>query len=506
MRVLVTGGAGFIGSHTVDALLAKGHEVRILDNLQKPVHLKGKPGWVPDETEFVLGDVRDKAMWERCLEGVEAVYHFAAYQDYLPDFSTFFHVNAVSTALLYEVAVEKGLDLAKVVVASSQFVQGEGLYRCRRSEVGGRKEEKRSADYADYAEKKCFTPQYHLPELRGKQRRSRNTGEDAEERGGGYSLLVNGGEKKGVNGYSLLVTGHKDKRVTRNDFSRITNQRITNNESTNQQITNNAAKRCGVFAGEIRAEEQLKRGEWEMLCPVCGEPGDWQWTPETHVAPPNAYAMAKYSQEMQSMTFGKRYGIPSVALRYSIVQGPRQSFYNAYSGACRIFSLSYYFGKAPTVYEDGKQCRDFVNIHDVVRANVIALEDERMDYGVFNVGGGKAYTVKDFAEIVKEQMSEVRGQKSEKDRGRRSEVGSRMTEKLPEPKVPGFYRFGDTRNACSDISKIRALGWEPEMTPRDSVKEYVAWLYEQDNVEDILAYAEKTMKEMNVVRRAEVTG
>jgi len=206
------------------------------------------------------------------------------------------------------------------------------------------------------------------------------------------------------------------------------------------------------------------------------------------------------------MTFGRRDGIPSVALRYSIVQGPRQSFYNAYSGACRIFSLSYYFGKAPTVYEDGKQCRDFVNIHDVVRANVIALEDERMDYGVFNVGGGKAYTVKDFAEIVKEQMSEVRGQKSEKDRGRRSEVGSRMTEKLPEPKVPGFYRFGDTRNACSDISKIRALGWEPEMTPRDSVKEYVAWLYEQDNVEDILAYAEKTMKEMNVVRRAEVTG
>lgn len=77
---------------------------------------------------------------------------------------------------------------------------------------------------------------------------------------------------------------------------------------------------------------------------------------------------------------------------------------------------------------------------------------------------------------------------------------------LPETEVPGFYRFGDTRNACSDISKIRALGWEPEMTPRDSVREYVAWLYEQDNVEDILAYAEKTMKEMNVVRRADVIG
>ena len=111
MKILVTGGAGFIGSHTVDALLEKGHEVRILDNLQKPVHLKGKPAWVPADAEFVLGDVRDKGMWVRCLEGVDAVYHFAAYQDYLPDFSTFFHVNAVGTALLYEVAVEKKIDL-----------------------------------------------------------------------------------------------------------------------------------------------------------------------------------------------------------------------------------------------------------------------------------------------------------------------------------------------------------------------------------------------------------
>ena len=65
MKILVTGGAGFIGSHTVDALLEEGHEVRILDNLQKPVHLKGKPNWIPEEAEFVLGDVRDKAAWEK---------------------------------------------------------------------------------------------------------------------------------------------------------------------------------------------------------------------------------------------------------------------------------------------------------------------------------------------------------------------------------------------------------------------------------------------------------
>lgn len=89
MRLLVTGGAGFIGSHTVDALLENGHEVRILDNLQKPVHLRGKPEWIPKEAELIIGDVRDKLAWGEALKGIDIVFHFAAYQDYLPDFSTF---------------------------------------------------------------------------------------------------------------------------------------------------------------------------------------------------------------------------------------------------------------------------------------------------------------------------------------------------------------------------------------------------------------------------------
>ncbi len=107
MRVLVTGGAGFIGSHTVDRLIAKGYTVRILDNLQRPVHLKGIPEYINKKAEFILGDVREKAVLDNAMNDVDAIYHFAAYQDYLPDFSHFVHTNSESSALLFELILEK---------------------------------------------------------------------------------------------------------------------------------------------------------------------------------------------------------------------------------------------------------------------------------------------------------------------------------------------------------------------------------------------------------------
>ena len=363
--VLITGGAGFIGSHTADRLLEEGYRVRLLDSLDPKIHPHGKPSYISEDIELIVGDVRDRKTLSSALQGVSAVVHLAAYQDYLPDLSTFFSTNVVSTAMLYELIVEGNLPVEKIVVASSQFVQGEGQYKNSRGEI--------------------------------------------------------------------------------------------------------------VFP-DFRTREQLDSGDWEHR-DEWGEVMQWLPTPETHSAPPNAYALSKASQESQGVVFGKRYGIPTVVMRYSIVQGSRQSFHNAYSGACRIFSLSYHFRRAPTIYEDGKQVRDFVNIHDVVDANMLALSDDRANYRVFCVGGGRPCSILEFDRIVAREFS---------------------ADNL-EPNIPMIYRYGDTRHAVSDISGLQSLGWNPKRTIEESVAEYASYLRSQKGLEDIICKAESRMKGMNVL-------
>jgi dTDP-L-rhamnose 4-epimerase len=124
MKILVTGGAGFIGSHTTDRLVAEGHEVVVLDALTAPVHRDGKPNYLTSGAELFIGDVRNRDLLANVLRRVDAVYHLAAYQDYLTDFARFTDVNVTSTALIYEIAVAEKLNLNRVVVASSQAAMG----------------------------------------------------------------------------------------------------------------------------------------------------------------------------------------------------------------------------------------------------------------------------------------------------------------------------------------------------------------------------------------------
>ncbi len=369
MNILITGGAGFIGSHTADALLKKGHHVKILDILKKPVHMNGFPEYL-DKTkiEFIFGDVTNKSTLIYALSNVDVVFHLAAYQDYLPDYSSFSLINVTSTSLIYEIIEEYNLPIKKVILASSQAVMGEGKYHTKEGKV--------------------------------------------------------------------------------------------------------------VFPS-LRSLKQLSNAQWDLIDPETDLPLIMDLSDETVINPMNPYAMSKYQQEMLAINLGNRINIPSVAMRFSIVQGSRQSFYNAYSGACRIFSLSYFLNRQPTLYEDGNSIRDFVNIHDVVDALVLVMEKDEANGQVYNVGGGLPYTVVEFAKTVAEVF------------------GSDLA-----PKIPNEYRFGDTRHIFSDISKLKALGWVPKRTILDSIKEYKQYLEQQTDINDILDYSEKYMKNLGVVRRA----
>src|ERR1700693_3886710 len=130
MRVLVIGGAGFIGSHLVDRFVKEGFQVRVLDSLDSRIH-RGKPTYLPHQVDFIRGDITNRETLSQALRDVDVVSHQAAYQDYMPDFSRFLHVNAVGTALLYELIVEDRMKIRKVIVASSQAVYGEGQYICQ---------------------------------------------------------------------------------------------------------------------------------------------------------------------------------------------------------------------------------------------------------------------------------------------------------------------------------------------------------------------------------------
>ncbi len=130
MRALVTGGAGLIGSHIADLLLAHGWSVRVLDNLEPQTHRFGFPDWLPPDAEFLHGDVRDVSVWRAALCDIDIVFHQAAYGGYMPEIAKFFHVNTYGTALMLETIRDANLPIKKVIVASSQAVYLEGAGWC----------------------------------------------------------------------------------------------------------------------------------------------------------------------------------------------------------------------------------------------------------------------------------------------------------------------------------------------------------------------------------------
>jgi dTDP-L-rhamnose 4-epimerase len=368
MRVLVTGGAGFIGSHLVDRFLCEGFQVRVLDSLDPRIHPSGLPVNVPKGVEFIKGDVTNREMLSAVLQDVDIVSHQAAYQDYMPDFSRFLHVNAVGTALIYELIVEQKLKVKKVIVASSQAVYGEGQYLC---------------------------PKH------------------------------------------------------------------------------------GFFQPAPRSQQQLSQGRWQVGCSSCGQHAEPRLLSEENVNPYNQYAVSKLAEERVALGLGWLHGIPSVALRYSITQGPRQSLFNQYSGICRIFVGRALRGDPLVVYEDGHQTRDFVHIKDVVDANLRVLERDDANFQAFNVGSGKQTTVLEYANLVGSKLS--------------SEV---------EVSISGEYRRGDNRNSVSKIDKLRTLGWNPKFDLSAILDDFVLWVESIGGIPSQVQDAYGDMRRAGVVLKA----
>ncbi|MEA2037376.1 MAG: SDR family NAD(P)-dependent oxidoreductase [Nanoarchaeota archaeon] len=345
-HILVTGGAGFIGSFLVDKLIEEGHDIRILDNLEPQVHNNETPNYLNGKAEFIKGDVLDISQLQESIKDIDVIFHEAAMVGVgqsMYQVKRYVEANTVGTANLLDILVNKNHNIKKLVVASSMSTYGEGSYKC----------------------------------------------ED-----------------------------------------------------------------CGEVSPLLRSEEQMKKQDWELHCPECDKMLKPIPTKETKRQDVNSiYAITKKDQEEMVLNIGKSYGIPSVALRYFNVFGPRQSLSNPYTGVVAIFNSMIKNNNPPIIFEDGQQSRDFISVHDIVNANILSMNKSSANYEVFNVGAGRQITIKEIAEKL-----------------------AKLQNKDIKPQIIGKFRKGDVRHCFSDISKIRSkLDFEPKIEFEAAMQELMKW-------------------------------
>jgi dTDP-L-rhamnose 4-epimerase len=355
LQVLITGGAGFVGSHLADALLEAGHRVRVLDCLAQQVHGGRLPDYLSPEVELMVGDIRDPAAVRRALSGVDVVFHFAAavgVGQSMYEISRYIGINTQGTAELLQGILDSKNGLQKLIVASSMSIYGEGKYMCSQ----------------------C----------------------------------------------------HRE------------------------------------AAARVRPLEQLKTGNWELQCTECAGVLKPIPTSEDKFSDINSvYALSKRDQEQLCLIYGRTYGIPVTALRFFNIYGKRQALSNPYTGVAAIFAARMINGQPPLIFEDGEQMRDFVSIHDIVRANLLAMERPQSNGEVINVGCGKAISVMQVATLLAKALG-----------------------KDTTPVITRKYRVGDIRHCYADLTKARKLlGYEPKITHEEGFRELAGWL-EGERAED----------------------
>ena len=235
---------------------------------------------------------------------------------------------------------------------------------------------------------------------------------------------------------------------------------------------------CGIVYPPMRSEDLLSFGQWEPRCPSCGGQIGATATPEdAKLAPASIYAATKLAQEDLLRIATKALGIPAVILRLQNAYGEGQSLKNPYTGILSIFSNQLRLGKAPNLYEDGRESRDFVHVSDAAHAFALALESEATDGYTLNVGSGCATTIEDIALLLSEYF------------------GS----KTPYL-VSGQYRLGDIRHGLADLTAIKArLGFEPLVSLEQGLGRFATWVKTQPVEPDQLVRATQELVERGLM-------
>jgi dTDP-L-rhamnose 4-epimerase len=229
----------------------------------------------------------------------------------------------------------------------------------------------------------------------------------------------------------------------------------------------------------IRTGEMISAHGWEPVCPKTLEVLEPAPTSEdSELQAKNVYALTKKYQEELAFSLGEVFGFPVVCLRLFNVYGPRQSLSNPYTGVLAIFLSRLLLGKPPLVYEDGGQTRDFISVHDVVEAAVLALDREEAGGQVINIGSGISKSIGDCAR----------------------EVAKLLGKEDFEPTVSGQFRKGDIRHCTADIARARkVLGFSPRVSWENGLRELIAWAG-TDSVEDRSSQAEAELQKWGLVK------
>jgi dTDP-L-rhamnose 4-epimerase len=254
--------------------------------------------------------------------------------------------------------------------------------------------------------------------------------------------------------------------------------------ASSQAVYSEGAGECrqhGIVFPPVRPVERLRKGDWEVHCPICGAPTESIPTPEhAPIGGETVYGLTKVDQERLVLLWGNQVGIPTVALRYSCTYGPRQSMFNPYTGVIAIFCTRLLNNLPPVLYEDGEQTRDFAFVEDIARANLLAAESDKLDGLAVNVGSGQGVPIRVVAETISAALK----------------IGI-------QPVARGEFRPGEMRHLTSDTTKIRSIGYKPQVELGEGIERYIDWIKAQSDVRDSFSEAEQILKGKGIVHHVE---